>query len=109
MANLLGNNFADRAVSCPAYTSGIDGANARRAGKLGHSLNLPRIFVGEAGQAQGLQLFCAAKPALLCWWLASQLGYVMPKSDKDKLIGAVLLGILAAIIILIFYHRLVLF
>jgi hypothetical protein len=33
----------------------------------------------------------------------------MPKSDKDKLIGAVLLGILAAIIILIFYHRLVLF
>ena len=57
MANLLGNNFADRAVSCPAYTSGIDGANARRAGKLGHSLNLPRIFVSEAGQAQGLQLF----------------------------------------------------
>jgi hypothetical protein len=36
MDNLMGNNVAGRAVSCPVYTSGISGANARRARKLGH-------------------------------------------------------------------------
>src|SRR5664279_572121 len=51
MDNLLGNDVAGRAVSCPAYTSGISGANARRADTLGHSQIQIRPSRVKAGQS----------------------------------------------------------